>query len=36
MWDQYDSTVGGQTVRRPGAADAAIVRVEGTRIGRWR
>ncbi len=29
IWDQYDSTVGGQTVRRPGAADAAIVRVEG-------
>ena len=28
IWDQYDSTVGGQTVRRPGAADAAIVRVE--------
>lgn len=33
VWDQYDSTVGGQTVRRPGAADAAIVRVEGTSIG---
>ncbi len=33
VWDQYDSTVGGQTVRRPGAADAAIVRVEGTAIG---
>ncbi len=29
VWDQYDSTVGGQTVRRPGAADAAIVRLEG-------
>ncbi|MFC0409703.1 phosphoribosylformylglycinamidine synthase subunit PurL [Roseomonas elaeocarpi] len=30
--DQYDATVGGQTVRRPGAADAAVVRVgEGTR-----
>jgi phosphoribosylformylglycinamidine synthase len=28
IWDQYDSTVGGQTVKRPGAADAAIVRVE--------
>ena len=27
--DQYDSTVGGQTARRPGAADAAIVRIEG-------
>ncbi|APH60027.1 phosphoribosylformylglycinamidine synthase subunit PurL [Granulibacter bethesdensis] len=31
IWDQYDSTVGGQTVRRPGAADAAVVRLEGTR-----
>jgi phosphoribosylformylglycinamidine synthase len=30
IWDQYDSTVGGQTVQRPGGADAAIVRVEGT------
>ncbi len=30
IWDQYDATVGGQTVKRPGAADAAIVRVEGT------
>ena len=29
VWDQYDSTIGGQTARRPGAADAAIVRVEG-------
>ncbi len=29
IWDQYDSTVGGQTVRRPGAADAAIVKLEG-------
>ena len=29
--DQYDSTIGGQTIRRPGAADAAIVRLEGTR-----
>ncbi|PWC26735.1 phosphoribosylformylglycinamidine synthase II [Pseudoroseomonas aestuarii] len=28
IWDQYDSTVGGQTVKRPGAADAAIVRLE--------
>ena len=33
VWDQYDSTVGGQTVRRPGGADAAVVRVEGTAIG---
>jgi phosphoribosylformylglycinamidine synthase len=31
VWDQYDSTVGGQTVRRPGAADAAIVKIEGSR-----
>jgi len=29
VWDQYDSTVGGQTVKRPGAADAAIVKLEG-------
>ncbi len=29
MWDQYDSTVGGQTVKRPGAADAAVVKLEG-------
>jgi phosphoribosylformylglycinamidine synthase len=31
VWDQYDSTVGGQTVKRPGAADAAIVKIEGSR-----
>jgi phosphoribosylformylglycinamidine synthase len=31
VWDQYDSTIGGQTVRRPGAADAAVVRIEGSR-----
>ena len=31
VWDQYDSTVGGQTVKRPGAADAAVVRLEGSR-----
>ena len=30
IWDQYDSTIGGQTVKRPGAADAAVVRVEGS------
>jgi phosphoribosylformylglycinamidine synthase len=30
IWNQYDSTVGGQTVRRPGTADAAIVRLEDT------
>ncbi|MDE2516772.1 MAG: phosphoribosylformylglycinamidine synthase subunit PurL [Rhodospirillales bacterium] len=29
VWDQYDSTVGGQTVKRPGAADAAVVKIEG-------
>ena len=28
IWNQYDSTIGGQTIRRPGAADAAIVRIE--------
>ncbi len=32
VWDQYDATVGGQTVKRPGAADAAIVRIDGHRI----
>jgi phosphoribosylformylglycinamidine synthase len=31
VWDQYDATVGGQTVRRPGAADAAVVKLEGSR-----
>jgi len=31
VWDQYDSTVGGQTVLRPGAADAAVVKLEGSR-----
>ncbi len=29
VWNQYDSTIGGQTVRRPGQADAAVVRLEG-------
>ena len=29
IWEQYDSTIGGQTVKRPGAADAAVVRIEG-------
>ncbi len=29
VWDQYDSAVGGQTVKRPGAADAAVVKLEG-------
>jgi phosphoribosylformylglycinamidine synthase II len=32
VWDQYDSTIGGQTVQRPGAADAAVVRIEGHRL----
>jgi phosphoribosylformylglycinamidine synthase len=31
IWDQYDQQVGGQTNKRPGQADAAVVRVEGTR-----
>ncbi|MGK7869155.1 phosphoribosylformylglycinamidine synthase subunit PurL [Falsiroseomonas sp. E2-1-a20] len=31
IWDQYDSTVGGQTVQRPGGADAAVVKLEGLR-----
>ncbi|MBY0329978.1 MAG: phosphoribosylformylglycinamidine synthase subunit PurL [Acetobacteraceae bacterium] len=31
IWDQYDSMVGGQTARRPGAADAAVVRIEDHR-----
>jgi phosphoribosylformylglycinamidine synthase II len=29
IFDQYDATVGGQTVKRPAAADAAVVRIEG-------
>ncbi len=29
IWDQYDSTVGGQTVKRPGGADAAVVKLDG-------
>jgi len=29
VYNQYDSTVGGQTVKRPGGADAAVVRIEG-------
>ncbi len=29
VWEQYNSTIGGQTVKRPGAADAAVVRVDG-------
>jgi phosphoribosylformylglycinamidine synthase len=30
IFDQYDSTVGGQTVKRPAQADAAIVRLENS------
>ena len=33
IWDQYDSTVGGQTVKRPGAADAAVVKLDGLSRG---
>ena len=29
LWDQYDATVGGMTVKRPGAADAAVVKLDG-------
>jgi phosphoribosylformylglycinamidine synthase len=29
IWNQYDTTVGGQTVKRPGQADAAVVQIEG-------
>ncbi|HET6182953.1 MAG TPA: phosphoribosylformylglycinamidine synthase subunit PurL [Acetobacteraceae bacterium] len=32
IWDQYDALVGGQTIRRPGTADAAVVKVEGAPI----
>ena len=31
VWNQYDSTIGANTIKRPGAADAAIVRIDGTR-----
>jgi len=30
IWDQYDALVGGQTVKRPGQADEAVVRVENS------
>jgi phosphoribosylformylglycinamidine synthase II len=33
VWDQYDSSVGGQTVKRPGGADAAVVKLEGLKRG---
>jgi phosphoribosylformylglycinamidine synthase len=32
VWNQYDATVGGQTVKRPGAADAAVIRIAGHRL----
>src|ERR1700689_3022246 len=32
VWDQYDATVGGQTVKRPGSADAAVVKIEGRKL----
>ncbi len=31
VYNQYDSAIGGQTIKRPGAADAAVVRLPGTR-----
>ncbi|CAK7192156.1 Phosphoribosylformylglycinamidine synthase subunit PurL [Commensalibacter sp. Nvir] len=33
IWDQYDSNIGGQTVFRPGKADSALIRVDGTKRG---
>lgn len=33
VWNQYDSTVGGETLHRPGRADAAIIRVGGGKRG---
>lgn len=32
IWEQYDAQVGGQTSKRPGQADAAVVRVEDHRL----
>jgi phosphoribosylformylglycinamidine synthase len=32
VWNQYDATVRGQTVRRPGAADAAVVKIDGHKL----
>jgi phosphoribosylformylglycinamidine synthase len=32
VWDQYDATVGGQTVKRPGTADAAVVKIDGRKL----
>ncbi|MBQ3818022.1 MAG: phosphoribosylformylglycinamidine synthase subunit PurL [Acetobacter sp.] len=33
VWNQYDGTVGGKTVFRPGMADSAVIRVEETSLG---
>jgi len=33
VWNQYDSTIGGQTIQRPGGADAAVIRIEGLARG---
>ncbi len=32
IWEQYDAQVGGQTSKRPGQADAAVVRVEDHKL----
>jgi phosphoribosylformylglycinamidine synthase len=32
VWNQYDATVRGQTVRRPGTADAAVVKIDGHKL----
>jgi phosphoribosylformylglycinamidine synthase len=32
VWDQYDATVRGQTVKRPGTADAAVVKIDGHKL----
>ena len=32
IWDQYDAQVGGLTIKRPGQADAAVVKVDGAPI----
>ena len=32
VWNQYDATVRGQTVKRPGTADAAVVKIDGHRM----
>jgi phosphoribosylformylglycinamidine synthase len=32
IWDQYDASVLGQTVKRPGTADAAVVKIHGHKL----